>query len=509
MEAEKLPGTGDEVTVGKMVTCLAKQTALAGGQVVLAQVAVSVNDSPQLALSLWLQQGSRAFNLHMDTSDEDLFGVFQAPVESVLTGNYKRSVCGHEPTDYETHELEEFLLLLCKGNPKVIEPLYTDRLVWRANRIAELCKRARLVTLSQFTLRQYVHYAKSQKGDDEETPAKKRYHALRLVLEAKRIAQGLEPRVVWEGEERELILSFRRGERSEAEFRAIFYEAVEAAKQPSAKLPEKTEVAQLEPLLVEARMAQMDALSGREELKSVIGDWRGDIALHVRAEKALEDAGVRGGTVVFVGASGAQLHGLPSSEVDDFVGVFVAPLSNVLGFESNRIARVEEGGVVLRILSCKNVSHGKGLVLFELSHFLSLLAAGNHRFVEQLYLTINQRFSCDWFDQIVKNFDQFRGKQVTEHLFGVLKGCVAAKKHRLAWRFVLACEALLLRDEWPLALSEKDRLLCVEGSEAELAERVAHLEAAKKQTVLRNTTPGRDWLAAHGMRLRKSVSVKV
>ncbi len=84
----------------KLSVCVSKQSALKGCSVVMAMVS-----------------GSVAFNLNVATSDEDLFGVFML---SPFLPNFKRSVAGHEPTDYEVHELEEYLLLLEKGNPKVL-----------------------------------------------------------------------------------------------------------------------------------------------------------------------------------------------------------------------------------------------------------------------------------------------------------------------------------------------------------------------------------------------------
>lgn len=83
----------------KLSVCLKKQTALQGAKIILSMVS-----------------GSKAFNLNVASSDEDLFGVYML---SPFSTGFKRSVAGHDPTDYEVHEIEEFLLLLEKGNPKV------------------------------------------------------------------------------------------------------------------------------------------------------------------------------------------------------------------------------------------------------------------------------------------------------------------------------------------------------------------------------------------------------
>jgi predicted nucleotidyltransferase len=92
---------GDEgvVWLEKLTACLSKQSALEG-----------------CAIALAMCSGSVAFNLNLASSDEDLFGVYLVPT---FSPSFKRSVAGHSPTDYEVHELEEYLLLLEKGNPKV------------------------------------------------------------------------------------------------------------------------------------------------------------------------------------------------------------------------------------------------------------------------------------------------------------------------------------------------------------------------------------------------------
>lgn len=138
----------------------------------------------------------------------------------------------------------------------------------------------------------------------------------------------------------------------------------------------------------------------------------------------LEKAGLKDGRILYVGQSGAKLYGLDSEFEDDFVGVFIAPLRNVLGFARNRIARVDADGSTHSFETCKNVSHGRGMVLFELTHFASLCAAGNHRFLEQMFLKPQKRFECDWWRQIVVNVELFLGKQAIEHYFGCCKGLV-------------------------------------------------------------------------------------
>lgn len=67
------------------------------------------------------------------------------------------------------------------------------------------------------------------------------------------------------------------------------------------------------------------------------------------------------------------------------------------------------------------------MILFELSHFAALFAAGNHRFLEQLYLKPQRRFECAWWRVFEANLDLFLGKQAIEHYFGCLKGLMQAE----------------------------------------------------------------------------------
>lgn len=64
--------------------------------------------------------GSFAYNLNVATSDEDFFGVYKAPIELVLQAVEKGTICSHDP-DFETHELECYLLLVEKGSKYIFE----------------------------------------------------------------------------------------------------------------------------------------------------------------------------------------------------------------------------------------------------------------------------------------------------------------------------------------------------------------------------------------------------
>jgi predicted nucleotidyltransferase len=93
----------------------------------------SVLRSPPLLCQI---AGSSAFNLNLPSSDKDYFGVFlfntNASLSSSSLVSVPFSVDGHLPEDHQLYELEFYLQLLMKGNPKVIEPIFTDKLCYRS-----------------------------------------------------------------------------------------------------------------------------------------------------------------------------------------------------------------------------------------------------------------------------------------------------------------------------------------------------------------------------------------
>ena len=148
------------------------------------------------------------------------------------------------------------------------------------------------------------------------------------------------------------------------------------------------------------------------------------------------------------------------------------------------------------------------MVLLEVAHFVALASAGNHRCLEQLFLSV-PRFETVWWKQLAAQLDLFRGKQAVEHLLGVAKGLVGTPgKARLALRLVMQCESLVLHNVWHGPLSDAERQLLRELDESNPAHmemlrvRVGTLEDAKKALVMRNTTAGRNFLMEHGLSLR-------
>jgi predicted nucleotidyltransferase len=115
------------------------------------------------------------------------------------------------------YEVDKFCKLLAKGNPKVIEPLFAEHLCF-CSQEWETLKTLKSLAITQTTVTQYVGYALGKISDYKKGTGqdanKNFYHAIRLLKEAKRMVEGENPQVWFTGEDREYLMSIRRGEHS-------------------------------------------------------------------------------------------------------------------------------------------------------------------------------------------------------------------------------------------------------------------------------------------------------
>lgn len=166
---------------------------------------------------LW---GSYSHNTALPSSDQDYLMVYAAPTRDVLSLHPPVETVDGKNPDFEAHEVAKFCRLLMKGNPSMIECLFTERMCNASPEWGELAaERQRF--LSQRVVAQYLGYGLGQLkrfdvGSRLHTKGGKQnekwlYHMIRVLLDARRIAQGGEP-VVWkEGEERETLMRIRSG----------------------------------------------------------------------------------------------------------------------------------------------------------------------------------------------------------------------------------------------------------------------------------------------------------
>lgn len=165
--------------------------------------------------------GSHSHDTQLPTSDVDYTGVYVA---------YNRDLLGLSPPpdtltgtkpDFQVHEVKKFCDLLLKGNPGIIEMLFTERFKWCDPKWNPLYE-ARKMFLSAGVVKQYLGYSVAQlqrlkhgkpvhsKGG---VPGEKWcYHMVRVAWDAERIAMGGEPLVWKEGEEKAKLMAIRTGE---------------------------------------------------------------------------------------------------------------------------------------------------------------------------------------------------------------------------------------------------------------------------------------------------------
>lgn len=215
--------------------------------------------------------GSRSHNTEMPESDIDYLAVYAAPAgqllgldppiesfdQKYLQDKYQSLGIPKPPDsipDFQVHEVGKFAQLLLKGNPGIVEMLFTERMQycnfafgWRS--LLEM----RRIFLCKKTVEQYLGYANEQlkklaRGSGLHSKGgvygeKWGYHMYRVATDALRIAQGGAPLVWKEGPERETLMQIRRGEwtkeRVESETLAVIKKIEDLKPWPLPDLPDK------------------------------------------------------------------------------------------------------------------------------------------------------------------------------------------------------------------------------------------------------------------------------
>jgi uncharacterized protein len=187
--------------------------------------------------------GSRSHNTAKEGSDTDFAGVYFYPTSELLsvrhhnekgpqeTWKYDKednkddgNASKEDNPDREFHEAGKFAELLLKGNPTLIEMLYTEKNIITTPAWEEL-RAIRDKFLCQESVRQYIGYMQGQLRRLVASEGKKgmhtkggkysekwAYHILRLAADAKRIAAGQPPQVWKEGPEQEFLMRVRNEE---------------------------------------------------------------------------------------------------------------------------------------------------------------------------------------------------------------------------------------------------------------------------------------------------------
>lgn len=164
--------------------------------------------------------GSWSHDTQLPSSDVDYTGVYVAHAKDLLGLHPPSDTLTGEKPDYQIHEVKKFCDLLLKGNPGIVEMLFTDRLSWSDPKWKPLYE-VRKSFLGANVVKQYLGYSMAQlqrlrhgkpvhsKGG---LPGEKWcYHMVRTAWDAERIARGGEPKVWKDGEEKEKLMAIRTG----------------------------------------------------------------------------------------------------------------------------------------------------------------------------------------------------------------------------------------------------------------------------------------------------------
>ena len=118
-----------------------------------------LNSKPEFVL-LKSISGSRAFNLHVETSDTDIKGIFILPQKTLYGLHYTEQV-SNETNDEVYYEIGRFIELLTKNNPNILELLNTpENCILFRHPLMDLVKPEDF--LSKLCFDSFAGYAKTQ-----------------------------------------------------------------------------------------------------------------------------------------------------------------------------------------------------------------------------------------------------------------------------------------------------------------------------------------------------------
>jgi len=367
--------------------------------------------------------GSHSFNLAVETSDKDYFGVYEGKIDDVLSLVPPPDTFDSHNPDYSVFELQMFCKLVLKGNPKLIEPLFSSHMCYYNEDWVAL-QNVRNSFLSKNVVSHYLSYVNSQlkdiqRGDGEKK--KKYYHAIRLLGETERIVDGGLPKVWMDGAEREFLLNIRKGEIEEKELVAkveSMQNAIQEKLQTST-LPEQADVNTLNSWLVSLRkkaIAQSLAEDpdGKFDIVEVNSSDDSKKMLE-KAEEALEKAGIKA-TVLFYGPSGSNLHGRYTGGVEDSICIYASPTDRFVSLDPppNKVIIDEEK-------QFHSDTYTRGMMLFEIGYAMTLLAQGSHRMSELLWFTPSTPYYSTNVWEEVKKCNLLTVHSL-KHYYGIARG---------------------------------------------------------------------------------------
>eukprot|EP01133_Synstelium_polycarpum_P016159 gene16159-19231_t len=374
---------------------------------------------------------------YQNESDKDYFGVYALDSDDVLSGNSATQLIdGHEPEDFVMYEIGKFCELLLKGNPKLVEPLFSERLAYLSPLWRELYD-VRHSFVSQMVIYHYISYSKTQLGDarratDEKkglkqqtaqrdtngneglsnnhSPNKKLYHTVRLLHEVMRMLNGELPLVFLTGQHRDDILAIRRGQvdldQVYTDIDALYatvqdkIDKLKSGDNPHS-IPAVGDTETLNKWLVRVRRSTIQQASDCFSQQQLAFKPTSTSVETVTKQcmDLLTLNGVNDATLLFVGRSGSHLHGLANEKSsNDWIAVYATSTDTYVSLYPvlsridclTKTADPTVGGN-------SRDTYVNGIQLFEVSYFLLLLCQGNHRAVELIYAnqTPDDHYQCD------------------------------------------------------------------------------------------------------------------
>jgi len=191
-----------------------------------------------------------------------------------------------------------------------------------------------------------------------------------------------------------------------------------------------------------------------------------------RAQSVLAKSGISG-TVLYYGPSGSSLHGLYQGGVEDSIGIYVVPTNQFLSLTPppSKIIVDEEK-------TFQSDTYTRGMMLFEVSYALALLAQGNHRMCELVWAkpTTPSYSTTAWEELVTLSSDKILTSHTLKHYYGIARGSIESveesttkkkpnKKiqspHRALYHAFrcLRCAEAVAQKEIPQIGSEKDQQL--------------------------------------------------
>lgn len=218
---------------------------------------------------LTLVSGSHMYNCADVESDVDFLAVYQWPTKDLVGLMKPPEVLTNKQPDWQAHEIGKFCRMLMKGNPSIVECLFTDALYDMKDAFRSL-RWMRDEFLNQVTLEQYMGYANGQlarmKSHKSLHTASGRYntkwayHLIRLLLDAEAIVNENAPSVQKTGQDLVLLKNIRAGVYSPEEVENLFTEKmtyIEARAKPGrAVLKKAANYAKIDKWLKNLRMSR-------------------------------------------------------------------------------------------------------------------------------------------------------------------------------------------------------------------------------------------------------------